>query len=507
MVNTEWHRSERVLLAAALISAAVFLAVGIKRPVFVDEAYSVLIASRGFSAIVEGCTHDNNLPAYYFLLSVWIRIFGDSEVALRSLSGLFYLGGCGAAFALGRRLTGDRRAGWYSAVLYEASALAIGNAQNIRMYEMTGMLSGLSTLAFLRLFRDGENSGKLWAWWIAVNAIGMFTHPWFVFPLAGQAVALLIHRRRQVFRFAGGLAAAVTPFAMLWGRNFIAQAHNGATDWMPRFRIGHVPAAPLEFYGVPAAFGIYGLLIGGIYLARRHGKKLPAATWWMVAVFATSAAAPLMVSTIRPIYLPGRYMLIALPPLAVALGTLLPAVLPRPMVVATLLLVLGIEVTQQVRDRDLMMAAASIGQRVEAPIVATPRSDRATVEFLLEHARPGDAIIFTSLSRTSAEYYLRRAGGEGRFVRVSFPEEVAQHLGWNDPMVGTRGAALNAEAATLAVRLSELARRGARVWLYDGYTPDLNRILRGRLDAALEERHAYPVAGTYQTRIVEYGAR
>jgi uncharacterized membrane protein len=155
---------------------------------------------------------------------------------LRWLSALFYIGGCGiggcgAAFALGRCLTGDRRAGWCSALLYEASALAIGHAQNIRMYSLLGMLSGLSTLAFLRLFRDGDGSEKSWTIALAVNAIGILTHVWFVFVLLGQAVALLIHRRQQVMRYAVSVAAASIPFGILGGRNFVVQLHNGATNW------------------------------------------------------------------------------------------------------------------------------------------------------------------------------------------------------------------------------------------------------------------------------------
>ena len=77
-----------------LLAGIVFIVVGIERPLFVDEAYSVLIAGRGVSAIVDGLSRDNSFPLYYFLLSFWMRLFGDSEIALRSLSAIFYVGGC-----------------------------------------------------------------------------------------------------------------------------------------------------------------------------------------------------------------------------------------------------------------------------------------------------------------------------------------------------------------------------------------------------------------------------
>jgi uncharacterized membrane protein len=184
----------------------------------------------GSAGIVDTLIRDNNLPAYYFLLSVWMRLFGGSEVGLRSLSVLFYLGGCGAAFAIGRRLTGNSRAGCYSALLYEASALAIGHAHTVRMYSAIGMLSGLSTLAFLRLFRDDDRSPKSWAFAIAVNAIGILTHVWFVFVLVGEGTALLIYRRQQIWRYCVNILAAAMPFTILWGRNFVVQLHDGATN-------------------------------------------------------------------------------------------------------------------------------------------------------------------------------------------------------------------------------------------------------------------------------------
>jgi uncharacterized membrane protein len=119
---------ERALAVCAVAAALVFIPVGITRSVWLDEAYSVLIAQHGFGGIVDALSRDNNFPLYYFPLSVWMRVFGDSEIALRALSALFYVGGCAAAHALGKRLAGESRAGWCAAFLYEASALAMRQA-------------------------------------------------------------------------------------------------------------------------------------------------------------------------------------------------------------------------------------------------------------------------------------------------------------------------------------------------------------------------------------------
>jgi hypothetical protein len=485
---------ERLLAVCALAAAVVFISIGIGRSLWLDEANSVLIASHGFSGIVDALSRDNNLPFYYFVLSVWIRWFGDSEIALRSLSALFYLGGCAAVFALGRRLTGEIRAAWYCAWFYEVSSLAFRQAQNIRMYALLGMLSALSTWCWLRVFRDRDDSRRAWTWFLAVNAIGLLTHVWFVFVLIGQFVATALFERRQLGRFILGVFAAGVPFALLWSPFFWGQLHNGATSWMPRFFPGLVIVALLEFYGplLTPLFFAMALVSGGIAGLR---KCKPAAA--LLAVFAAGVAVPLVVSAFKPIYWPGRYLIIALPPLAAVLGSIMAAFPLRPLAAGIGLLVLFAQVATHVAARDQMPD----GQ------LPPGQSDRTTAEFLLAHASAGDAAVFTSLTRAAADYYFHRAGAAARFHEFSFPADTAIHPGWMDPSVSpARRPLLEAEAVTLSAGLRGLAARGATVWVYDGSAVNLNRILTPQLDLTLTLHASHPLEGPYHKRLLEYGA-
>jgi len=502
MLSTVWTRktttTERLLIVASLLGVAVFVAVGIERPVWLDEANSVLIASRGFSGIIDSLRHENNLPAYYFLLSVWMRIFGDSEIALRSLSALFYVAGCGAAGVLGQRVSGKARCGWYSAFFYACSPLAIRNAQNMRMYSMLGLLSALSILIFLRLFADKDRSRQAKFWFVVINATGLLTHVWFGFVVAGQFLALMLFERGEVRRFVNVAVAATAPAAFLWGRFFLEQTRNGATDWMAPLSWGMLVTAATEFYGyVPAAF-LYGLAAVTVALAPAEERRcLLAQNRIRLAtlVLMASLAPPLLVCAVRPIYWPGRYAIIALPAIAALLGTVLAEVAPRPMLSGVCLLFLGFGVATHVAQREVA---------VDTQLPAG-QSDRTTAAFLLKHAAPGDAVVFTSLTRAAAEYYFGRAHAADRFTEISFPQEVAAHLGWADSRVPpTRRAVLEAEAADAIRRLRQIADRGHKVWLYDGYSPEVNRILKEKLDAALALREQYSLVGPYHSRILEY---
>jgi uncharacterized membrane protein len=477
--------------------ALVFVAVGIARPVWLDEANSVAIASHGFGGILDGLSRDNNLPAYYMALSVWMRIFGQSEAALRSLSGVFYLGGCAAAYALGQRLSGRRRAAWLSAFLYEVSGLAVHHAQNVRMYALLGMLSGYSTLLFVRLFRDRERSRTAVALYIAVNIAGCFTHVWFGFVLAGQLGALLLFERSGLRRFLAMAATAAAPLGVLWTPYFVAQIQNGASGWMPPFQPSFVLYAASDFYGLVRSLAVYAVC--AISLARAP-EKARGELWnrmrFAAAIFLVSLAVPMLVSAVKPIYWPGRYMIIALAPLAASAGTVLASFAPRPLAVV---LCVALAISQ---------TAAHVAYRDANSDTQLPpgQSDRTTARFLLDHASPGDAIVFTSLTRSPADYYFRQGGAGMRFAEFSFPAEVATHLGWMSRSITTAGQeALSAEADATTTALTRLAASGKRIWVYDGYAPDVNRILTDKLGSALALQSTYPLEGPYHKMILQYG--
>lgn len=51
-----------------------------------DEGNSAALARRGFTEIAQRTAFDIHPPLYYWLLKIWMVIWGDSEAGLRSLS-------------------------------------------------------------------------------------------------------------------------------------------------------------------------------------------------------------------------------------------------------------------------------------------------------------------------------------------------------------------------------------------------------------------------------------
>src|SRR5258705_3967471 len=83
-----WRNGILPLFFVSLIPFLAFYGAG--KSLWLDEAYSVLVAKQHFSEMLVSLRHDTHPPLYYLLLSIWTKLFGDVEIALRSLSGVFY---------------------------------------------------------------------------------------------------------------------------------------------------------------------------------------------------------------------------------------------------------------------------------------------------------------------------------------------------------------------------------------------------------------------------------
>jgi hypothetical protein len=175
----------------------------------------------------------------------------------------------------------------------------------------------------------------------------------------------------------------------------------------------------------------------------------------------------------------------------------LPPITPRPLLAAACIALVAFQ------------AADHIANRASVPEATLPagQSDKTTANFLLQRAAAGDAIVFTGLTRAPADYYFRRAGAAGRFVEISFPAELATHLGWMSLAVTPdRRSRLESEAEGVCRSLEQLADRGGTVWFYDGYAPYITNILKQKLSRILTLRNRHALQGPFYTNVLEYGA-
>ncbi len=195
---------ERRGVSPWLALAAVLVVAGVLRfyrldaqSLWNDEGTSVALAGRDLATITQSAALDIHPPLYYYLLHAWTSLFGDGELAVRSLSALAGLGVVAITWVLGRRLFGPGvalLAGLFAAV----SAFQVYFAQEARMYILVTLLGGLSMLAQVLLLerwalpttsRRSLVTGALG--YVAATSLATYTH-YFAFSLvAGQNVIML----------------------------------------------------------------------------------------------------------------------------------------------------------------------------------------------------------------------------------------------------------------------------------------------------------------------------
>ncbi len=190
-------------------------------------------------------------PLYYCIAWVWARIFGYSEVGLRSLSALAGVATVPVAYGAGARLI-SVRAGLIAGALTACNPLLIWYSQEARSYELLVLLSSLSLLAFA--YALARPTGRLLTAWVLASALALATHYYALLAVVPQAIWLLVvHRHRRPVQVAvaivGLCGLALIPLA-------ISQNGTGKASWiahasLPR-RVKEIAPQFVIGFGSPA---------------------------------------------------------------------------------------------------------------------------------------------------------------------------------------------------------------------------------------------------------------
>jgi len=152
-----------------------------------DEAFSYFMAKKNIIEIIFLTAKDFNPPLYYFLLHFWMKVFGSSEIALRSLSIIFYWGTIYVAFLFLNEVfkMKEKKASYYL-ILFIFNPLLLYYAFEARMYSMFAFLAALSYYAFYK---------KNVRLYLIATVMGLFTHYFMILVVLSQLLFLIINKK------------------------------------------------------------------------------------------------------------------------------------------------------------------------------------------------------------------------------------------------------------------------------------------------------------------------
>ncbi|HEX3794850.1 MAG TPA: glycosyltransferase family 39 protein [Acidimicrobiales bacterium] len=181
-------RTVAIVAVGLVVVAGVVLRFLTHSGLWLDEALTVDRARLPISAIAGSVRHDGAPPLYYYLLHFWMRLFGQSDLATRSLSGVIGVLTLPVAWLAGNRY-GGRTVAWVTLVLLASAPFAVYYSTEARMYALVILLTGCGFLALHRALA-APKPGNLVALAVVTGAL-LYTQYWALYLVAMAGLWLL----------------------------------------------------------------------------------------------------------------------------------------------------------------------------------------------------------------------------------------------------------------------------------------------------------------------------
>jgi uncharacterized membrane protein len=445
---------------------------------------------------------------YYVLLKGWVQIFGESELAVRSLSLLFFGLNVLAVGLIVQRIT-DWKGGLIAALLLSTSWLGLEHAANARQYALLSLLTAVSALVYLYVMRvirsssEGSNprspvkDARAYLLLIAVNVLGLLTHPIYGFVIFAFLFAAIFISRRTVLLLGACAAVSLGIYLGLWGPILYATLGLPGT-WYEVPSLTELRDAFVRLWGFGPLgirdtylLAIYSLAITGVHF--NNGTRVLTSKPFLVsfAVLVVASLAPFMVSQYRPIFLAERTPVIFLPIACLVMAILIRQLGLRPLTGLVLAL----------------LVFTSGRWAVQTSAAPDPYPARASIQYVAGQVACGDVLILGSLSVNEVEYYFRQFAVPECVRRETFPLDTQDHPGWVDiPGLLRQRETLTQEAAATVARHGLEA--GKSVWLFEGpYGREVTQIIKAQLDQSLASVKTLHISGSFFDTVVIYSTR
>jgi mannosyltransferase len=298
---------------AAVAFFTCFFALGLKS-FWLDEAVSADYAHGSLRSLWKLASGgDPNMSLYYFVLHFWIKVFGESETAIRSLSALAAVLAVLVLYRLTSRLF-DKRVGLLAGFLLAINPYFIDYTRDARAYTLAVLFV---VLAADFLVRELEQPALLNRVGYTLSAVlAVYSHYFAAFVLLAQLLTVIAWRRHRVLtRSWLGVAGAVVVLCLptAWAAH---HKGSGPIAWIKPPQLGDIGHFFLLFAGeriwlVPLFLAA---LLSAAFVAWQAQER------WRYALVASWLFVPVglsfLLSYLRPMFI-DYYLIVALPALIV----------------------------------------------------------------------------------------------------------------------------------------------------------------------------------------------
>ena len=260
---------------------------------WVDEAFSIFYAQQPISNIIERATQGVNPPFYNILLHYWIKLFGISEYAVRSLSAIFSILSTFLIFQLARKYLNIQTA------IFSAGLLLVSSMHQYYAHEARGfaMISFLCLVSFISYFSLFEKSKRINAIILALsNILLLYSHLITGFLILGQLIGVLLFYRnyRPAFKYYIGsfvlLVLAYLPWLFNIYNVYVRYESGKLSTWLTKPTVTELKWMFIKFASNELLMFVYlGFIIIAIGVLKRFKifsvQKFNRNTFWMLILW------------------------------------------------------------------------------------------------------------------------------------------------------------------------------------------------------------------------------
>ena len=215
------HRDVQLVVGLSVLAAVLRFSTLGGQSLWYDETVTASLVRLPFDEFLRALPDSETAPPLYYVLAwIWARVFGSSDLALRSFSAVIGTLVVPAAFLAARELV-SRRTGTLVALFATVSPLLVWYSQEARAYSLLVLLSTLSVYGFARVWE--APSPRRVFFWAAVSCLAVTTYYFAIFLVVAEVAALLVrYRFMRAIVYASGaivaLVALMAPLAFVQGR-------------------------------------------------------------------------------------------------------------------------------------------------------------------------------------------------------------------------------------------------------------------------------------------------
>ncbi|RJP31052.1 MAG: hypothetical protein C4527_08580 [Candidatus Omnitrophota bacterium] len=462
--EASWIRQRLTRTDSLLVLAQILIvlpALGMKT-LWLDEAYSALLARKSLSQMLHALQFDAGPPLYYGVLHFWRFFFGETEAALRTMSLLFAVMTTLLLYRFCVVLF-DKKTAVLSAWLWILSPLTVSYALEARNYTLFAALSVAYAFCIgLFVVRYSLLSILIS---VPVLIMALYTHnfAWFLIP-AGFLATLCLTRNRLALSFLLGSYLLAAFFYLPWLPTLLKQMQNTelTIGWVANVWSINAVFATFQVFTPGGATPVYLDLIPFPFLIQimnaalvftviilsfvRWSRERQREITFLFLFSFIALIAPYFYSFLAtPIYLAGRTDFNLFPFWCLFLGYGLAGW----------------------KNETIRFAFVSIllFQMLILNLFGFLKKDHLNeddlIRYLYRHGRENDMILCTGLTRPPLEYYLDEKG----FRFFSYPRDMENHLAHFNEEWYVKNMNLREEANMTLLPIMKSMSAESRLWL------------------------------------------